>query len=570
MIEGFDRHYRLFRATSANAKERFERRRLGGGAAGGERADPVLRRAGAGVRRAAERRARRGLARRRHLAGGEAALHRPARRPQAAGAGRDVLQLGRHAGDAAHLRPQRLRVRPGRGLDRVHRVGPADLSQLLPGRGGLRTSLRDIFVDFGWNRPFADLERDVGFVWQALLRALRRRVAARSSRTTRSRCSAPPSTATRPPTWSGRSSTATTRLPFVVGVLHDDDGRLVLDAVAASTPSSISRALLALARLLHGRHGRAVGLRPVPAVADAGEAALRALHDARARASRARRSSIRDLLQHLHHSRDVFVEAPGIAGMVMLVFTLPSYPYVFKVIKDEFGHAKDTDRATVKRKFLMVKQIDRVGRMADTLEFTNLALPRDRFAPELLDELLALAPSMIEDRRRQRDRRPLLRRAADDAAQHLPRRRDARGGRRRRARVRRRDPRPRDREHLPRRHALAELRRHPPRPGRLLRLRRDRVPHRLQLPARSRRRRTPRRSSSGEPWYPVGAARRLPGGVRDVPARRPAVREAFLRHHAELLAPEFWQHCQAQVEAARSSTSSPTRRRCASAGASSS
>ena len=64
----------------------------------------------------------------------------------------------------------------------------------------------------------------------------------------------------------------------------------------------------------------------------------------------------------------------------MLVFTLPSYPYVFKVIKDVFGRGKDTDRATVQAKFAMVKHVDRVGRMADTLEFTNLALPRDRFS----------------------------------------------------------------------------------------------------------------------------------------------------------------------------------------------
>src|SRR6185369_16105695 len=103
----------------------------------------------------------------------------------------------------------------------------------------------------------------------------------------------------------------------------------------------------------------------------------------------------RDLLHHLHHSQDTFVEAPGTPGLVMHVFNLPSYPYVLKVIKDEFGHSKQTDRATVKRKFLMVKQIDRVGRMADTLEFKNLALPRDRFAPELLAELLALASKSV-------------------------------------------------------------------------------------------------------------------------------------------------------------------------------
>ena len=52
-----------------------------------------------------------------------------------------------------------------------------------------------------------------------------------------------------------------------------------------------------------------------------------------------------------------------------------------------FGPGKDTDRATVESKFAMVKHVDRVGRMADTLEFTDLALPRDRFSAELLEQL---------------------------------------------------------------------------------------------------------------------------------------------------------------------------------------
>jgi isocitrate dehydrogenase kinase/phosphatase len=105
----------------------------------------------------------------------------------------------------------------------------------------------------------------------------------------------------------------------------------------------------------------------------------------------------RELLHHLHHSRDQFVEAPGIRGQVMLVFTLPSYPYVFKVIRDAFGSGKDTDRATVRSKFTMVKDIDRVGRLADTLEFVDLALPRERFSAALLEQLHELAPSMVSD-----------------------------------------------------------------------------------------------------------------------------------------------------------------------------
>jgi isocitrate dehydrogenase kinase/phosphatase len=65
--------------------------------------------------------------------------------------------------------------------------------------------------------------------------------------------------------------------------------------------------------------------------------------------------------------------------MVMLVFDLPSFPYVFKVIKDFYPPQKDTTREQIKGKYLLVKQHDRVGRMADTLEYSNVAFPRSRF-----------------------------------------------------------------------------------------------------------------------------------------------------------------------------------------------
>ena len=104
----------------------------------------------------------------------------------------------------------------------------------------------------------------------------------------------------------------------------------------------------------------------------------------------------RDLHYHLKHSTDDFVVAPGIKGMVMLVFTLPSFPYVFKVIRDHFAPPKETDRQTVKDKYQLVKYHDRVGRMADTLEYSLVALPQERFAPELIEELRNQAASSIE------------------------------------------------------------------------------------------------------------------------------------------------------------------------------
>ncbi|NCP83051.1 MAG: bifunctional isocitrate dehydrogenase kinase/phosphatase, partial [Rhodoferax sp.] len=104
----------------------------------------------------------------------------------------------------------------------------------------------------------------------------------------------------------------------------------------------------------------------------------------------------RDFLYHLRHSSDKFRIAPGIKGMVMLVFDLPSFPYVFKVIKDFYPPPKETSREQIKGKYLLVKQHDRVGRMADTLEYSNVAFPRNRFTDELMQEIEKFAPSQLE------------------------------------------------------------------------------------------------------------------------------------------------------------------------------
>ena len=105
----------------------------------------------------------------------------------------------------------------------------------------------------------------------------------------------------------------------------------------------------------------------------------------------------RDFLAHLRHSSDKFRIAPGIKGMVMLVFDLPSFPYVFKVIKDFYPLLKETTREQIKGKYLLVKQHDRVGRMADTLEYSNVAFPRHRFDDELVAELKHFCPSLLEE-----------------------------------------------------------------------------------------------------------------------------------------------------------------------------
>ncbi|MCO4797945.1 MAG: bifunctional isocitrate dehydrogenase kinase/phosphatase [Colwelliaceae bacterium] len=103
----------------------------------------------------------------------------------------------------------------------------------------------------------------------------------------------------------------------------------------------------------------------------------------------------RDFLNHLDNSDDQFKLADGIKGMVMSVFTLPSYPYVFKIIKDKFAPSKKMTKKDVKSKYRLVKLHDRVGRMADTMEYSEVAFPKERFSQELLDELMLVAPSII-------------------------------------------------------------------------------------------------------------------------------------------------------------------------------
>jgi isocitrate dehydrogenase kinase/phosphatase len=85
----------------------------------------------------------------------------------------------------------------------------------------------------------------------------------------------------------------------------------------------------------------------------------------------------------------------------MTVFTLPSYPYVFKVIKDAFPPPKEMTRQQVKDKYQLVKRHDRVGRMADSLEYSDAAFPLQRFTPKLLEDLLAEAGSSVEIEREQ-------------------------------------------------------------------------------------------------------------------------------------------------------------------------
>ena len=106
------------------------------------------------------------------------------------------------------------------------------------------------------------------------------------------------------------------------------------------------------------------------------------------RAKQGKTERYRSLFQHLGKSSDRFVHARGDKGMVMVVFTLPSYDIVFKVIRDRFAYPKTIGRKDVIEKYQLVFKHDRAGRLVDAQEFRRLRLDRARFTDNLLDELL--------------------------------------------------------------------------------------------------------------------------------------------------------------------------------------
>ena len=183
-------------------------------------------------------------------------------------------------------------------------------------------------------------------------------------------------------------------VPFALPLLHNKSGKLVIDAALFGEDDllilfSFARAYFMVDMGIPSAY--VVFLRSMMPRMPRAE-----IYNALGLAKQGKTLFYRDFLHHLRHSTDKFRIAPGIKGMVMLVFDLPSFPYVFKVIKDYYPPQKDTTREIIKSKYLLVKQHDRVGRMADTQEYSEVAFPRARFDDELIAEIEKFAPSQLE------------------------------------------------------------------------------------------------------------------------------------------------------------------------------
>ena len=394
MMDGFNRHYRLFRAESARAKHRFETADWHG-----------------------QQRAQRERIEFYDLRVKECTM-RLEKEFQAGAQPMDVwhqiklhyigLLVNHHQPELAetffnsvttkilhrtHFHNDFIFVRPAVSTEYIENEETARPTYwaYYPSRETLRETLTQLIHNFRLQREFADLPGDVAQVLAALQERLQQaqlranfQLQVLSGLFYRNKGAYVV----------GKVINGFTELPFALPILHDEAGRLTIDAAlfgeddlqmlfafaraSFMVDMEIPSAYVQFLRSLMPRKPRAE------------------LYNALGLAKQGKTLFYRDFLYHLKHSSDQFRIAPGIKGMVMLVFDLPSFPYVFKLIKDYYPPPKETTREQVKGKYLLVKQHDRVGRMADTLEYSLVAFPRQRFSDELIAEIQKFAPSQIE------------------------------------------------------------------------------------------------------------------------------------------------------------------------------
>jgi len=268
---------------------------------------------------------------------------------------------------------------------------PMIYTQHLPAEKGLKQTITDIMNAHKSDVPYQDLDNDV----DTLIRAFRKQAHKTRYRLEDLRFDILDFTFYRNKGAYiiGRVLSPAGETPFIVSVLNNEQGGLCIDALL--TTSESMAVVFGFARayfFVDCQHPHTLvnflqSLIPHKTKAD--------LYSAIGFHKQGKTQFYRDFLNHLASSDDEFTLAAGIKGMVMSVFTLPSYPYVFKIIKDKFSPSKNMTKKDVKGKYRLVKLHDRVGRMADTMEYSEVAFPKARFNDELLTELEKVAPSLI-------------------------------------------------------------------------------------------------------------------------------------------------------------------------------
>ena len=545
MLDGFNRHYRLFRETSAAAKARFEAADWHGQQrAQRERIEFYDLR----VNEASER-----------LTHEFAAPELPGDVWQQIKLHYIGLLTNHHQPELAetffnsvttkllhrsYFRNDFIFVRPAISTEYIENEEPAAAPTYrvyYPTRENLRETLLRVVSNFQLDCKFEDLGGDIDAVLAALERQLgdwrlrpNFQIQVLASLFFRNKGAY----------LVGKIINGFSEVPFTLPIMHGANGRLVIDAALFGEDDlllifSFARAYFMVDMEIPSAYVQFLrSLMPRKPRTE--------LYSALGLQKHGKNLFYRDFLHHLRHSSDQFRVAPGIKGMVMLVFDLPSFPYVFKVIKDDYPPPKDTTREQIMGKYLLVKTHDRVGRMADTLEYTNVAFPRARFEDALVADLKQHCASVLEE-----DGDALVIRHLYIERRMIP------------LNIYLQDATPEQTEHavIEYGNAIKDLvaanifpgdmlwknfgvTRH----GKVVFYDYDEIEYitdcnfrRVPTP------RTEEEEMSGEVWYHVGPKDVFPESFGPFLLGNDAVRQVFMKHHADLLDAAYWQSHKARI-----------------------
>ena len=398
LLEGFDRHYRLFRDASRGAKQRFEAADWHGQQlAQRERIEFYDKRVAEAVERLEGEFGASGLSRetwqqvKLHYIGLLIDHHQP---ELAETFFNSVTTKMLHR---SYFRNEFIFVRPAVSTEYIENEESSSTPTYrayYPSRDGSAEGLRETLVSvvghFGLRREFEDLGRDIEYVLQAfrtqfgdLKVSANFQIQVLSSLFFRNKGAY----------IVGKVINGFRETGFALPILHTSRGQLVIDTALFGEDDLLLLFSFARAYFMVDMEIPSAFVQFLRSLMP--RKPRWELYNALGLQKQGKNQFYRDFLYHLRHSSDKFRIAPGIKGMVMLVFDLPSFPFVFKLIKDFYPPQKETTRELIKSKYLLVKTHDRVGRMADSLEYSNVAFPRQRFEQELIDELQHFCPSLL-------------------------------------------------------------------------------------------------------------------------------------------------------------------------------
>lgn len=274
-------------------------------------------------------------------------------------------------------------------LDPLRGISAAVVTNVYANRGSLDLLFEELLADFRFKTPYRNFEKAVALTAAAVATQCQPRGGTREIDSVE---------IIRPVFFQisraylvGRINGRGWTLPLVIAMKNTDDGVMV-DAILTDE-DRVSIAFSFTRSYYHvdlERVGEAVlflrAMLPKKPISE--------LFIVLGRARQGKTERYRELFRHLGQSNDQFEHAAGERGLVMVVFTLPSFDVVFKLIRDRFAYPKNILREEVIAKYQLVFKHDRAGRLVDAQEFKRLRFPLKRFSGALLDELLSETASI--------------------------------------------------------------------------------------------------------------------------------------------------------------------------------